>query len=90
MVELLLHHEADPNRLDKVGLIPLSLAVSCKNLQMVQTLTAARLQTGTRGPQKPTEADTNLISPLSPISPLHNAVDLFWEEGIETLMMGWR
>ena len=86
MVKLLLQHGADPNKIDKDGLTPLNWAVSHKNLQMVETLTAARQTTDTLEARASIRADPNLVSSVFPTSPLHRAVDLFWEEGIETLI----
>lgn len=82
MVELLLQHGADPNRSDKNGLTCWNSAVLYKNLRILEILTAARPETDTKEPQ----ATLTLVSSLSPISPLHDAVDLFWEEGIELLI----
>ncbi len=86
MVKLLLQHGADPNKIDRVGLTPLNRAVSHTNLQMVETLTAARQEADTIEARSSIRADPNLVSSVFPTSPLHCAVDLFWEEGIETLI----
>ena len=86
MVKLLLQHGADPNRIDRGGLTPLNWAVTHRNLQLVETLTAARQETDTREARASIQADPNLVSSVFPTSPLHCAVDLFWEEGIETLI----
>ena len=85
MLKLLLLYGADPNGASGGGSVLMNRVGLHKEFQDEEVLTTEpdidinKLQTYTR-------ADSELVSPLLGTSPLHHAIDLFWEEGIDILI----
>ncbi len=85
MLKLLLSHGADPNGTSGGGFMPINRVGLHKEFQ-VEELSTPQPDINTNKPQAYTHADSELVSPLLGISPLHHAIDIFWEEGIDILI----